>query len=145
MKTTLNWLGGAAFRGETGSGHQLVLDGPPEGGGENRGPRPMETLLLGMGACTAYDVLSILRKSRRRVDGCTVEVAAQRADDHPKVFTEIRVHFVFTGADVTDAQVERAIRLSAEKYCSASIMLGKTAKLTHTYEMRPAADAATPA
>ena len=136
MNTKLTWAGEAAFIGESENGQKIVIDGPPEGGGRNLGPRPMETLLLGMGACTAYDVLSILKKSRREISACRIELSATRADEHPKVFTGIHVHFLISGTDLKEAQVERAINLSAEKYCSASIMLGRTAKITHTYEIR---------
>ena len=136
MNTNLTWAGGAAFIGVSENGRTIVIDGPPEGGGRDLGPRPMETLLLGMGACTAYDVLSILKKSRRLISDCKIEISSKRAGDHPKVFTEIHVHFIITGDNLKAAQVERAINLSAEKYCSASIMLGKTAKITHTFEIR---------
>lgn len=136
MNTNLTWAGGAAFIGESANGQHIVIDGPPEGGGRNLGPRPMETLLLGMGACTAYDVLSILRKSRQHVSDCKIEISSKRADDHPKVFTDIHIHFIIEGTDVKEKQVEKAISLSAERYCSASIMLGKTAKITHTYEIK---------
>ena len=135
MNTSLTWAGGAAFIGESENGRTIVMDGPPEGGGRNLGPRPMETLLLGMGACTAYDVLSILKKSRQAISDCKIEISSARAGEHPKVFTEIHVHFDITGTAIKEAQVERAIKLSAEKYCSASIMLGKTAKITHTFEI----------
>ena len=136
MNTSLTWAGGAAFIGASENGQKIVIDGPPEGGGRDLGPRPMETLLLGMGACTAYDVLSILKKSRRQISDCKIEISSKRAGDHPRVFTEIHVHFTFAGDNLKDTQVERAIKLSAEKYCSASIMLGKTAKITHTFEIR---------
>ena len=136
MKTNLTWAGGAAFVGESENGRSIIMDGPPEGGGKNLGPRPMETLLLGMGACMSYDVLSILKKSRQDIHDCKVEISADRADEHPRVFTAIRVHFVITGDYIKTAQVQRAINLSAEKYCSASIMLGKTAELAHTFEIR---------
>ena len=136
MNTNLTWAGGAAFIGASENGRTIVIDGPPEGGGRDLGPRPMETLLLGMGACTAYDVLSILKKSRRLISDCKIEMSSKRAGDHPKVFTEIHVHFIITGDNLKDTQVERAINLSAEKYCSASIMLGKTAKIMHTYEIK---------
>ena len=136
MKTNLTWAGGAAFVGESENGRSIIIDGPPEGGGKNLGPRPMETLLLGMGACMSYDVLSILKKSRQDIHDCKVEISAVRADEHPRVFTAIRVHFIITGADIKTAQVERAIDLSAEKYCSASIMLGATAEIAHTFEIR---------
>ncbi len=136
MNTNLTWAGEAAFIGESENGRTIVIDGPPEGGGRNLGPRPMETLLLGMGACTAYDVLSILKKSRSGISDCKINISSKRAGDHPKVFTEISVHFIISGDNLKDTQVERAIKLSAEKYCSASIMLGKTAKITHTYEIK---------
>ena len=136
MKTSLSWVGGAAFVGETSSGHRIVMDGPAEGGGRNLGPRPMETVLLGMGACTGYDVVSILKKSRMDIQDCHVEITAKRADDHPKVFNEIHVHFLLTGKGLNEKQIQRAIDLSADKYCSASIMLGKTAKITHSFEIR---------
>ena len=136
MNTKLTWAGGAAFIGESENGQRIVIDGPPEGGGRNLGPRPMETLLLGMGACTAYDVLSILKKSRQAPSDCKIEISSQRAGEHPRVFTEIHVHFIITGDNIKESQIERAINLSAEKYCSASIMLGKTAKITHTFEIR---------
>ena len=135
MKTNLTWVGGAAFVGASENGRSIVIDGPPEGGGKNLGPRPMETLLLGMGACMAYDVLSMLKKSKREISAFRAEISSVRAADHPRVFTEIQVHFIIAGAALRSPQVERAINLSAEKYCSASIMLGKTAKITHTYEI----------
>lgn len=121
--------------GESGSGHALVLDGPPEFGGRNLGVRPMELLLLGLGGCTQFDVLLILRKARQVVTDCVVEVSAERAAQDPKVFTRIHVHFILSGRDLDPRQVERAIRLSADKYCSASIMLGATATLTHDFEL----------
>jgi len=136
METVINWAGNAAFVGRTGSGHNVVMDGPPEGGGHNLGPRPMEMLLLGMGACTAYDVVSILRKSRQPVSDCRVEIRASRAETDPKVFTRIHAHFVVSGEGLEEKAVERAIRLSAKKYCSASLMLGKTAEITHDYEIQ---------
>ncbi len=138
MNTSLTWAGGAAFLGESENGRTIVIDGPPEGGGRNLGPRPMETLLLGMGACTAYDVLSILKKSRQQISDCKIEISSTRAGEHPKVFTGIHVHFIITGGNIKATQVERAIKLSAEKYCSASIMLGKTAEITHTYQVKQA-------
>ena len=114
------------------------MDGPPELGGHNLGPRPMEMLLMGMGGCTAIDVVNILRKARQDLRGCEVQLEAQRADSDPKVFTTIHVHFILTGHSLSARHVERAIQLSAEKYCSASIMLGKTAQITHTFEIRDA-------
>ncbi len=135
METQLRWAGGAAFIGLSSGGHAVVMDGPPEGGGRNLGPRPMEMLLLSMAACSAYDVVSILQKSREEISGCDVKITAERADDHPKVFTRIHLHFTVTGKAVKEKNVERAIQLSAEKYCSASIMLGKTANITHDFEI----------
>lgn len=135
MKARVRWLDGAAMSAESGSGHQLVLDGPPDHGGRNRGIRPMEMLLLGMGGCTELDVLHVLRRARQEVTGCVVELEAERAATDPKVFTRIHVHFVLTGRSLNPRHVERAIRLSAEKYCSASIMLGATAEVTHDFEI----------
>ena len=122
--------------GESGSGHALVMDGPPEHGGRNLGVRPMEMLLLGMGGCTEFDVLHILRKARQRVTDCVVELEAERAQEDPKVFTRIHVHFIVSGPELSEKHVRRAVSLSAEKYCSASIMLGATADITHDYEIR---------
>lgn len=136
MKARVEWIDGAAMSAESGSGHALVLDGPPEHGGRNLGPRPMELLLIGMGGCTEFDVLHILRRARQDVTACVVELEAERAEIDPKVFTRIHAHFILTGRDLNPRQVERAIRLSAEKYCSASIMLGATAEVTHDYEIR---------
>lgn len=131
----------ATFVGESGSGHAVVMDGPPEGGGRDLGIRPMEMLLLGMGGCTAYDVVHILKKARQPVTDCVVELEAERAASEPKVFTRIHVHFVVTGHELPEKQVARAVELSAEKYCSASIMLGKVAEISHDYEVRAAAPA----
>lgn len=136
MKARLKWVDGVCFVGETGSGHAVVMDGAPEGGGRNLGPRPMELLLVGTAGCTSYDVLTILKKARQDVRDCWVEIDAERADAEPKVFTRIHFHFVVTGRALKADAVERAIRLSAEKYCSASIMLGKTADITHDFELR---------
>lgn len=136
MKSQVSWVGGAAFVGESPGGHRIVMDGPPEGGGRDLGPRPMETLLLGMGACASYDVVAILRKGRQNLQDCRVEIEAERADTEPRVFTRIHLHFILTGQDLAEKQVQRAITLSAEKYCSASIMLGRTAEVTHSYEIR---------
>ena len=135
MKARVKWVEGVTFLGEAGSGHAVVMDGPPDSGGRNLGVRPMEMLLLGMGGCTAFDVIHILKKSRQPVEDCIVELSAERAETEPKVFTRIHVHFVVTGAGLAEKQVARAVELSAEKYCSASIMLGKTAKITHDYEI----------
>lgn len=135
MKARIKWIEGAAFVGETESGHAVVMDGPPEGGGRNLGPRPMEMLLLGTGACTSYDVVAILKKQRQEVLDCVAEINAERASTDPKVFTKIHIHFIVKGRALKREAVERAINLSAEKYCSASIMLGKVAEVTHDYEI----------
>jgi putative redox protein len=135
MKVRIKWVERAAFLGETESSHAVLMDGPPDGGGRNLGPRPMETVLLGTGGCTAYDVVHILKKARQPVTDCVVDIEAQRASDDPKVFTHIHFHFVVSGKGLSAKQVERAISLSAEKYCSASIMLGKTATITHDFEI----------
>ena len=135
MKARIKWLEQAAFLGETESSHTLVMDGPPEGGGRNLGPRPMETVLLGTGGCTAYDVVHILKKGRQPISDCVVEIDAERAPDDPNVFTRIHFHFIVSGGGLSARHVERAISLSAEKYCSASIMLGKTADITHDFEI----------
>jgi putative redox protein len=138
MKLRIKWVENVSFLAETESSHALLMDGAPEGGGRNLGPRPMEVLLAGTGGCTAYDVVTILRKARQPISDCVVEIEAERAAQDPKVFTRIHFHFVVTGSGLDARQVERAIHLSAEKYCSASIMLGKTAELTHDYEIRKA-------
>ena len=135
MKVRIKWIENVCFAGESESGHAIVMDGAPEGGGRNLGPRPMETVLIGTGGCTAYDVIHILRKARAPVTGCVVEIDAERAPEDPKVFTRIHFHFIVTGKGLKAPQVERAIQLSAEKYCSASIMLGKTAAISHDYEL----------
>jgi putative redox protein len=132
----VKWVEGVSFLAETESSHAIVMDGSPEGGGRNLGPRPMETVLAGTGGCTAYDVVTILRKARQQVSDCVVEVDADRAAQDPKVFTRIHFHFIVSGRNLDPHQVERAIHLSAEKYCSASIMLGKTARITHDFELR---------
>jgi putative redox protein len=135
MKTRIKWNDGMSFLAESGSGHVVLMDGPPEAGGRNLGPRPMEMLLMGTGGCAAFDVVLILKKSRQDVSDCVVEIEAERAPQEPKVFTRIHFHFILTGKNLNPQQVERAIVLSAEKYCSASIMLGKTAELTHDFEI----------
>ncbi|ALP54611.1 hypothetical protein Tel_16430 [Candidatus Tenderia electrophaga] len=135
MKARIKWVDNAMFVAESGSGHAVVIDGPPDGGGRNMGMRPMEMLLMGTGACSAYDVLLILRKGRHAVTDCVCEVSAERADAVPAVFTQIHLHFIVTGHDLKESAVERAVQLSAEKYCSASIMLGKTARLSHDFEI----------
>lgn len=136
MKARIKLLENVSFVAESDSGHAMVMDGAPEGGGRNLGPRPMEVVLMGTGGCTAYDVMHILRKSRAPVTDCAIEIDAERADEDPKVFTKIHFHFIVTGNGLKPAQVERAVQLSAEKYCSASIMLGKTAAITHDFEIR---------
>jgi putative redox protein len=135
MDCVVKWLDGASFVAETGSGHLLAMDGAPEAGGRNLAPRPMELLLAGTGGCTAFDVMLILRKSRQQVAGCEVALKAERATEDPKVFTRIVFHFRVSGTGLKPDVVERAIHLSAEKYCSASIMLGKTAAIEHTWEI----------
>lgn len=141
MKTRVIWLEDMTYVAQSPSGHALVMDGPPELGGHNLGPRPMEMLLMGMGGCTAIDVVNILRKARQDLRGCEVQLEADRADSEPKVFTRIRVHFILTGLNLSAKHIERAIHLSAEKYCSASIMLGQTAQITHTFEIRQPGEA----
>ncbi|MBE7526669.1 MAG: OsmC family protein [Nitrosomonas sp.] len=135
MKANITWQEGVSFLGQTGSGHSVLMDGAPEAGGKNQGPRPMEMMLLGLGGCTAFDVVHILRKGRLAITGCQVEMDAQRATEDPKVFTHIHLHFIVTGKDLDPRQVERAIQLSAEKYCSASMMLKATVNITHDYEI----------
>jgi putative redox protein len=137
MKARIKWIEGVSFLGESETGHSVVLDGAPENGGRNIGMRPMEMLLIGMGACTSFDVVTILKKARQPIADCVAEIDATRADEIPKVFTKIHVHFVVTGDNLNSAQVERAVKLSAEKYCSASIMLSKSVVITHDYEIRP--------
>jgi len=138
MKARVKLVEGVTMLGESGSGHAIVMDGPPDFGGRNLGIRPMEMLLLGMGGCTEFDVLLILRKARQQVTDCVVELTAERAETDPKVFTRIHAHFIVSGRNLSEQHVERAIRLSAEKYCSASIMLGATATVTHDFEIRDA-------
>ncbi|HMC13184.1 MAG TPA: OsmC family protein [Gallionellaceae bacterium] len=135
MKARIKWVEQVSFLGETESGHAVLMDGAPAAGGRNLGPRPMEMLLLGTGGCTSFDVISILKKSRQSVSDCYVELSAERAGEDPKVFTKIHMHFVVKGNDIKPEVVERAIKLSAEKYCSASIMLGKMAEITHDFEI----------
>jgi putative redox protein len=136
MKATIKWVDGAMFLGESGTGHSLVMDGAEEQGGRNLGPRPMEMLLIGLGGCSAYDVMAMLRKSRQEVVDCRAELEAERADAVPAVFTRIHVHFVVTGRGLKESQVARAVSLSAEKYCSASIMLeAGGVEITHSHEL----------
>ena len=137
MECTVNWVPamGMGFVAETGSGHVLTMDGAPDGGGRNLAPRPMETVLAGTGGCTAYDVVLILKRGRHDVRGCQVRIEAERAEADPKVFTRIHMHFVVTGHGLLPGAVERAIALSHERYCSASIMLGKTAAISTSHEI----------
>ncbi|NIP48366.1 MAG: OsmC family protein [Gammaproteobacteria bacterium] len=135
MKARLKWLGEVAFEAESGSGHRLVLDGAPEHGGRNAGVRPMEAVLIGMGACSAFDVVSILKKARQAVTDCVVELEAERAESIPRVFTRVRMRFVVTGKDLRPSAVERAVSLSAEKYCSATAMLRPTVDIRHEVEI----------
>ena len=137
MEVKVSWNGpsGMSFRAETGSGHMVAMDGAPEGGGNNLAPRPMEMVLLGTGGCSAYDVVLILKRGREDVRGCDVTLQAERAEADPKVFTKINVHYVISGRNLKPAAVARAVQLSHEKYCSASIMLAKTAEMTHTHEI----------
>ena len=137
MEATVSWNGpsGMSFKAETGSGHTVTMDGAVEGGGHNSAPRPMEMVLLGTGGCTAYDVVLILKRSREEVSGCDVTLKAERAEVDPKVFTKIHFHFTVTGKNLKPATVERAVNLSHDKYCSASIMLAKTAEITHSFEI----------
>lgn len=136
MNARIKLVEDVCWVGEAGSGHGLVIDGPPDIGGRNLGLRPMELVLLGVGSCSAMDVVHILRKARQAVADCEVELKGRRADTDPKVFTDIHMHFAVTGADLKEAQVKRAVELSAEKYCSASIMLQQSVKITHSYELR---------
>ena len=136
MKARIKWIEQASFVAESGSGHAVVMDGAPEHGGRNLGIRPMEAVLMGLGACTAFDVVSILKKSRQQVVDCRVEIEAERADAVPAVFTRINLHFIVTGVGLKESHVKRAVELSAEKYCSASIMLGAAGvEMTHSFEM----------
>ena len=135
MKSRVKWVENVCFMAESESGHAMIMDGAPDIGGRNLGPRPMEMLLMGAGGCTSVDVVMILQKSRQDVTGCEVDVSAERAADHPKVFTKIHMHFTLRGRGLKPEIVDRAIKLSAEKYCSASIILGKTAAMTHDFEI----------
>jgi len=136
VKARVKWTDGRQFVAESGSGHSVVIDGPPDHGGRNTGPRPMEMLLMGMGSCTAFDILNILDKARADVTDCVAELDAERADSVPSVFTRIHVHFVVTGRALKEKQVQRAVELSAEKYCSASIMLTNGGvDITHSFEI----------
>ena len=135
MNISVKWIDGMLMVGQSDSGHAIVMDGPPEIGGENLGVRPMEMLLLGMTGCTMIDVVSTLKKMREDIVDCQTQVSADRSEEYPKVFTNIHVHFVLRGKQLNPLKVDKAIKLSAEKYCSASIMIGKTAIITHDYEI----------
>ena len=135
MRARIKWVEGVSFLGETESNHAVLMDGSPEYGGRNLGPRPMELVLIGTGGCTAFDVVHIIKKARQQITDCVAEIEAERADSDPKVYTRIHFHFIVTGKGLKHDQVERALNLSAEKYCSASIMLGKTATITHDFEI----------
>lgn len=135
MRSRVRWLEPMMFVAESGTGHSVVMDGAPEAGGTDMGPRPMEMLLMGMGGCASFDVVMILKKSRQDISGCEAIVDAERADENPKVFTKIHVHFKVTGKALSEKHVARAVQLSSEKYCSASIMLGQTAEVTHGFEI----------
>ncbi|MGV8992053.1 MAG: OsmC family protein [Thiobacillus sp.] len=135
MKVRVKLIEGVSFVGQSESGHSVVMDGAPESGGKNLGVRPMEMLLLGLGGCSAFDIVHILRKSRQQVTDCVADIDAERADTDPKVFTKIHVHFTVTGKELDPKRVEQAVHLSADKYCSASIMLGKSAVITHDFEI----------
>ncbi|TXH69723.1 MAG: OsmC family protein [Thiothrix sp.] len=135
MKARVKWLDHMSFVGESGSGHSVVMDGAPEAGGRNLGLRPMEMLLLGLGGCSSFDVVMILQKSRQAITDCEVLLEAERANEDPKVFTRIHMHFIVKGHHLSADKVERAVKLSAEKYCSASMMLGKTAEITHDFDI----------
>jgi putative redox protein len=135
MEVTVKWLDHMTFVAETGSGHGVLMDGPPDHGGRNLAPRPMEMVLAGMGGCTAFDVVQMLHKARQDVRDCRVEIKAERAPEPPAVFTRIHVHYVVSGQGLSSAHVQRAVDLSAEKYCSVSVMLGKTAQISHDWEL----------
>ncbi len=135
MNATIKWVDNVMFVGETGSGHAVVMDGPEKFGGNNMGIRPMEMLLLGLGGCTSFDVVLILKKFRQQISDCHACIEAERAETDPKIFTKIHVHFKIYGKNLKHKQVERAVNLSAEKYCSASIMLSKAAEITHDFEI----------
>lgn len=135
MKARVKWLDHMTFVGESASGHSVVMDGPPEAGGRNLGVRPMEMVLLGLGGCSSFDVVSILKKTRQDISDCTVEISAERAETDPKVFTKIHAHFIVSGKNLDEKKVAKAVSLSADKYCSVSIMLSATVDITHDYEI----------
>ncbi len=140
MKARVKWVDGAMMIGESGSGHAIVMDGAPEYGGRDMGVRPMEMLLLGLGGCTEFDVIHILNRGRHQVDSCAVDITAERAEKDPKIFTKIHVQFTVAGPGLNDKIVSRAVSLSAEKFCSASIMLGRVAQITHDHTVIDTAD-----
>jgi putative redox protein len=142
MQARIKWHENAVFIAESGSGHAVVVDGPAEIGGRNLGVRPMELMLMSVGSCSAVDIVQILKKARQPVSGCEVEVKGERAETDPKVFTKIHLHFIVSGTGLSENHVKRAVQLSAEKYCSASIMLQKACEVTHSHEMRAIADTA---
>ncbi len=135
MKARVKWLDNMSFVGESGSGHSVVMDGAPDSGGRNLAARPMEMVLIGMGGCTAFDVVMILQKSRQPIKDCIVELTAERSEEIPKVFTKIHAHYIVKGKGLSEKQVEKAVNLTAEKYCSVSIMLAATASVTHDFEI----------
>lgn len=135
MNVRIKWVENVMFMGQSGSGHAVVMDGPPELGGKNLGIRPMEMMLMGLGGCTSFDVMLILQRSRQNVTDCVAELSAERAETDPKVFTKIHIHFIVTGKELKEKMVKRAVELSATKYCSASIMLAQTVDITHDYEI----------
>ncbi len=135
MQARVKWLDHMSFVGESGSGHSVVMDGSPEAGGRNLAARPMEMVLIGMGGCTAFDVVMILQKARQPIDDCIVEISAERAEEVPRVFTKIHVHYIVKGRGLSEKQVAKAIQLTAEKYCSVSIMLAASAEVTHDFEI----------
>lgn len=136
MKAVVKWLDHMSFVGESESGHSVVMDGPPDDGGRNLGVRPMEMVLLGMGGCTAFDVVLILQRQRQPVTDCQVEISAERAETVPRVFTRIHVHYIVKGKSLDEKKVARAIQMTAEKYCSVSIMLSKSVEITHDFEIQ---------
>ena len=135
MQVKIKWVEDVMFMGQSGSGHAVVMDGPPELGGKNMGIRPMEMMLMGLGGCTSFDVMLILKRSRQDVTDCIAELEAQRAETDTKVFTKIHIHFIVTGHNLKEKMVQRAVELSATKYCSASIMLAQSVEITHDYEI----------
>lgn len=135
MEARVRWIENAAFMAEAGSGHAMVVDGSESIGGRNLGPRPMELMLMSVGSCSAVDIVQILKKARQPVTGCEIKVSGKRAETDPKVFTAIHLHFIVSGAGLSENHVKRAVQLSAEKYCSASIMLGRAATISHDYEL----------